>query len=773
MATRKKTPKSANTKLQNRYFDRDESWLAFNGRVLEEAQDKGNPLLERVKFLAITASNLDEFYEIRLAAILQRLEEGHDERGADGRTLAETLDHLRGHVHNFVTAQYACWNDLLLPELGRHGIHVLAWTELDNEQRNHASHYYQTEVDPLLTPVTIDPAHPFPRVLNKALCVALLLRRKRKGTPGPVLGVVTVPRSLPRLVKLPSDEGTTNYIFLHDLIENHAKTLYRGYEILSTTAFRVTRNSNLYLQEEESRNLLESVRAELHNRRKGDAVRLEIDSDAHPEIVEQLRMNYELDEWQVFRTDGPVNLNRLMNLYSETPRPDLKYRPFTGRELRLHRTSTDMFEELRRGDVLLHHPYDSYDPVVAFIESAARDPRIVSIKQTLYRTSADSPIFQALIEAAQSTEVTVVVELMARFDEASNIRWARNMEDAGVQVFHGIVGLKTHCKLALIVRRDPDGVTRRYVHLGTGNYNPVTSRFYTDLSLLTADHEITAAVHSVFNYLTAHAERDDYKPLQVSPLTLAQSQIRLIHREADHARAGRPARIIAKMNSLLEPSIIEALYDASNAGVEIDLIVRGICALRPGVRGMSDRIHVRSIVGRFLEHSRIYCFANGGNEEIYSGSADWMPRNLFERCEVIFPIKDPQLRQRVRGEILAAYLVDNVKARLLRADGSYVRATAGKNPTFSAQEFFMHVAEGKDSVANIPMTAAEAAHLRKEILPVPHAVAAPKQVLAIAAHEAKENGSASNSPKNGSASANGGARPAADARVKTQVPAAE
>jgi len=714
-STKSRTAQSAPE--PSRFIDRDESWLSFNGRVLEEAQDESNPLLERVKFLAITASNLDEFFEIRLASIMQRLEEGHNDTGRGGQTLQYTLERLKGQVHKFVAAQYECWNSQLLPELSHHGIHVLLWSELDNDQRAFATAYYEAEVDPLLTPVTIDPAHPFPRVINKALCVALLLKRKRKGSPGPVLGVVTVPRSLPRLVKLPSDEGTTNYLFLHDLIEAQAKALYRGYDVIDTSAFRVTRNSNLYLQEEESRSLLESVRAELHNRRKGDAVRLEIDSDAHPEIVEQLRMNYELDEWQVFRTDGPVNLNRLMNLHSETPNPGLKYKPFVPREFRLHRQSTDMFDELRRGDVLLHHPYDSYDPVVAFIESASEDPRIVSIKQTLYRTSADSSIFQALIEAAQSTEVTVVVELMARFDEASNIRWARNLEDAGVQVFHGIVGLKTHCKLALIVRRDPDGVTRSYAHLGTGNYNPVTSRFYTDLSLLTADPAITSAVHSVFNYLTAHAERDDYAPLQVAPLTLAQAQVQLVEREAEHARGGRPARIIAKMNSLLEFSMIDALYKASAAGVQIDLIVRGICALRPGVKGLSENIRVRSIVGRFLEHSRIYCFANGGNEEIYCGSADWMPRNFFERCETIFPIKDPGLRHRIRNEILAAYLADDTKARHMRSDGSYPHVRTGKQGGFSVQDFLMKVSEGKASADSIPTSPAEIKLRRSEFGP--------------------------------------------------------
>ncbi|HEY0760531.1 MAG TPA: polyphosphate kinase 1 [Acidisarcina sp.] len=691
---------------QNLYFGRDESWLSFNRRVLQEAQDTNNPLLERVKFLAITASNLDEFVEIRVAGVLQRIEDGYKTPGLDGLTPQQTLDSLVEDMHEFVRGQYACWNEQLLPALHSSGVRVLQWSELDDAACTHASEFYQREVDPLLTPITLDPAHPFPRVINKALCLALLLRRKRKGSVGPVLGVLTIPRALPRLVSLPSTSGTHDYIFLHDLIERHAAGMYRGYEILSKAAFRVTRNSNLYFQEEEARTLLETVRGELHNRRKGDAVRLEIEDGAAPEIVDHLRINFELEESQVFRTDGPVNLSRLMFLHSDTPRPDLKFAPFVPRELRLNRRATDLFDDLRHRDILLHHPFDSYDGVMGFIESAAKDPEVISIKQTLYRTSSDSAMFRALTEAAQSKEVTVVVELMARFDEASNIRWARDLEDAGVQVFHGIVGLKTHCKLALLVRRDPDGAIRRYAHLGTGNYNPNTAKFYTDISLLTADPVLTERVHNVFRYLTAHSEADDYAPLLVAPLTMAESFIGLIHREAEHAIAGRPAQIIAKMNSLLEPAIIDALYAASQAGVQVDLIIRGICAVRPGLKGVSENIRVRSIVGRFLEHSRIFYFANGGDEEIFCGSADWMPRNLFERCEVVFPVRDLQLRSRLRNEILAAYLADSRKARLLGPDGAYTYAAqtpAGKSaPAFDAQEFLMRLAEGKVSIEEIP-----------------------------------------------------------------------
>jgi polyphosphate kinase len=704
------------TQKQKLFNGRDYSWMQFNRRVLEEAEDPANPLLERVKFLAITGSNLDEYVEIRQAGLMQRIEDGYREPGYDGLRPDESLKVLTAEIHSFVDAQYRCWNSHLLPVLRRQGIRLLEWSELDEQARDFAQTYFQREVDPLLTPIAIDPAHPFPRVLNKALCLALLLRLKRRSSGPQVLGVVTVPRALPRFVRLPTADGTYDYILLQDLIAQNLSGMYRGYEVQARAAFRVTRNSNLYFEEEEARSLLESIRVELHNRRKGDAVRLEIESSADPEIVERLRVNFELDEDQVFRGDGPVNLSRLMFFYSDVERADLKFTPFTPRPLILSRKSTSIFDELRHRDILLHHPYDSYEPVMKFVEQGATDPAVVTIKQTLYRTSHDSPMFQALIEAAATKETTLVVELMARFDEASNIRWARSMEDAGVQVFHGVVGLKTHCKLAMLVRRDEDGVTRRYCHLGTGNYNPVTARFYTDLSLLTCDPQITERVHMVFNYLTAHAEVDDYRPLLVAPLTMAESFLGLIRREMEHARAGRPAHIIAKMNALLEPSVIEALYQASQAGVEIDLIIRGISILRPGVKGLSEHIRVRSIVGRFLEHSRIFHFANGGESEIYLGSADWMPRNLFERCEVVFPVRDAAAKARILEEIMPAYLADTTKARLQQSDGNYIFASKvfKDAPAFSSQDFLTKLAEGKTEldVIPVPMPAERAAKPR-------------------------------------------------------------
>ncbi len=685
------------------YLNRELSWLQFNARVLEEAEDSHNPLLERVKFLAITASNLDEFFEIRVSSLLQRIEDGYADAGPDGLTPQAERDRLSVALQDFVAGQYSCWNQNLRPQLAEHGVRVLSLDELDGHAREFVEHYCLQELDPLLTPVTVDPAHPFPRVINKALCQALLLRRRRRASES-YMGVVTVPRALPRLIKLPSQEGTDDYIALADLVELHTARMYRGYDIVAQGSFRITRNSNLYVQEEESRNLLESVRTELHNRRRGDAVRLEIEADSGAEITDRLREIFELDEWQVFKAHGPVNLSRLSHLYSETDRPDLKFKPFVAREWALPKGTNDVFEAIRQKDVLLHHPFDSYSPVVSFIEAAAEDPRVLSIKQTLYRTNEKSPIIDALVEAAASKEVTTVIEVKARFDEASNIRWARTLEDAGVQVFHGLVGLKTHCKLALIARKDPDGVIRRYAHLGTGNYNSITAQFYTDISLITANEEITMAVHRVFNFLTAYSEQASYDPLLVAPLEMAERIAGLIRREADHARDKKPAHIIAKMNSLLDKDVIQELYEASRAGVQIDLIVRGICTLRPGVRGLSDNIRVRSIVGRFLEHSRIFYFENGGNPETYLGSADWMPRNLYERVETLFPIRDTLLKDRIRHEILAPYLADNAKARILRADGSYAlhHPRSRTAQPFGAQDFLIAIAEGKKSIDAIP-----------------------------------------------------------------------
>jgi polyphosphate kinase len=677
------------------YLNRHLQWMAFNQRVLEEARDPRNPLLERVKFLAITANNLDEFVEIRVSSFLQNLEHGSQQISPDGLTTAEELARVSQSMHQFVAAQDKCWNDELLPALAKHQIRVLSVDQLNPKAEQFAKNFYDRRVYPMLTPVTVDPTHPFPHVLNKALCIAFLLHKRKRNGNKPFFGVVTVPRALPRLLRVPTGNGGFHFVFLQDIISRYADKLYRGYEILASAPFRVTRNSNLYLEEEESRTLLEAVDSQVAQRRKGEAVRLEIAANAHPDIVSHLVSTFELDDALVFRVAGPVNLQRLFHLYEETPRPDLKYGKFTPRQVHIGHDADSMFEVLRQHDVLLHHPYDAYDPVVRFLQTAARDPRVLSMKQTLYRTNTDSPIALALLEAAGKKEVTVVVELKASFDETSNIRWARSFEDAGVQVFHGLANLKTHAKLSLVVRQDADGKIRRYAHLGTGNYNPSTAKFYSDFSFFTADPAITAAVHDVFNFLTAYAEKPHYRPLLVAPKDMAKTVIALIEREARHARRGRPARIIAKCNAVVDPPVIRALYRASQAGVEIDLIVRGQCTLVPGLRGISSRIRVRSIVGRFLEHSRIYFFENGGTPEIYLGSADWMPRNLYERVEVLFPVKHEALRDRLCKEILPAYLSDNKKARVLGSDGQYtpVSKTRG-NQGFSVQEHLMELATG-------------------------------------------------------------------------------
>jgi polyphosphate kinase len=691
-----------------RFFNRHLSWMQFNQRVLEEARDPGNPLLERVKFLGITASNLDEFVEVRLAGLMQQVEHGNREPSADGRIPEQVLAELTSKISSFVYEQYECWRDELVPALEDESVRVLGRGDLRPEARDYIENFYTKTIEPILTPVTVDPAHPFPHVLNKALCLAFLLKRKRRASQI-YLGVVTVPRALPRLVRLPSPKDKVEYVFLHDVVHAFAERLYHGYEILSAAAFRVTRNSNLYLEEEESRSILESVDLQIHRRRKGSAVRLEIEAGANQEIVERLEANFRLSPEQVFRVNGPINLSRLFNLYEQTARPDLKYRPFAPRELNLKPGSSSLFELVRKRNILLHHPYDSYATVVRFIESAAHDPDVLSIKQTLYRTSENSPIVRALIEAAAKKEVAVVVELKARFDEASNIRWARNLQDAGVQVFHGVVGLKTHCKLALVARREPDGQIRRYAHLGTGNYNPSTARFYTDLSLLTSDTHLTSAVHHVFNYLTAHSERSQYSPLFVAPLNLGRNFLALIERETAHARAGRPAFIFAKFNSLLDEKIIQALYRASQAGVRIELIVRGACTLRPGVRGLSSRIRVRSVIGRFLEHSRIFIFGNAGKTEVFLGSADWMQRNIYERVEVIFRLRDPVLCDQIFTEVVAPYLADTLKTRVLMPDGEYVRLHGARRLAhlrnghrFNVQEFLIEFTEGRQNLDSVP-----------------------------------------------------------------------
>ena len=677
------------------YTNREISWLRFNERVLEEARDPNNPLLERVKFLAIVANNLDEFFEIRVAGLLQQMEAGVHDAGPDGLLPEEVFEAVSVETHRMVHEQYACWNEELLPALKKAEVHIRSSQDLEPAEQEFIRDYWLRELHPVLTPLTVNPAHPIPRVVNKSLCLAVLLKDSRGDT---LFGVVTVPRLLPRLIRLPrEDEGRrVDYVFLADLVRAHIPELYRGYEILGTAAFRITRNSDLYLDEEEADDLLLAIEDELKRRRKGDTVRLEIDAAAPKQIERRLRAIYHLSEKQVYRVNGPVNLNRLMMLYGATRRPDLKDAPYHPAEYPFTEDLDQLFAEIRQRDILLHHPYDSFQPVIQFVQSAARDPDVLAIKQTLYRTTEDSPIMDALLKAAEAgKEVTVIVELKARFDEASNIRWARQLQDAGVYVAYGVVGLKTHCKLSMLVRREAGGL-RRYAHIGTGNYNATTARVYTDLGLMTAREDITSDVAEVFNLLTTQSDHPEVKKLLVAPFNMMDSILAKIDREIEHARAGRPARIVCKMNSLQDVKVVKALYRASQSGVEVDLIVRGICSIRPGIPGISDRIRVRSIVGRYLEHSRIYMFENGSKPEIYTGSADWMPRNLRRRVEILCPIEDPVLIRRIQSRILSPCMADNIKARELLPDGDHrgVEASNGRT-AISSQEILMGLARGE------------------------------------------------------------------------------
>ncbi len=652
------------------FFNPMASRLAWIRRVLAEAHQTRHPELERVKFLAIAATLLDEFFEIPVAALLQRIEDGAltpDASGLDARAELSLVDR---ETHALTGEMHRCWNQQVRPALAARGVRWVNWKQLEASGRRASLRFYRQEVDPLITPVVINPARPFPRVGNKGLCLAFRLRRRRAR----FLGILTLPRTLPRWLRLPGVGKEECYLPLASLVTAQADELFQGYEVTDAAAFRITRNSNLYLNEEEARSILDLVSGEVLNRRKGDVVRLEIESGAPAGLAESLRANFKLDAWQVFEAPAPVNLPRLLDLWRLSQRAELKFPPLRPRVPDWPREPKAWFERLRRGDLLLHHPYESYAPVNDFLQLAARDPRVQALRMTLYRTDEHSSAMRALAEAAVHKDVAAVVEIKARFDELSNIGWARSLEASGVRVFHGIVGLKTHCKLALIIRRDEDGKLRRYAHLGTGNYNSETARQYTDLSLFTSHPGLTTGAEEVFRYLTASTRpRRRGSWLVQAPEGLARRLLGLIEREAVHARQGRPARIMARMNGLLDPEIILALYRASRAGVEIDLIVRGVCALRPGLRGISDRIRVKSVTGRFLEHTRALWVANAGAEEVYAGSADWMPRNLHGRVEVMFPILDAEPRRRVRDETLRLYLADDLQSWWLLPDGRYVR----------------------------------------------------------------------------------------------------
>jgi polyphosphate kinase len=672
------------------YHNREYSWLGFNRRVLEEAGDPAQPLLERVKFLAIVDSNLTEFFEVRVARLQEQMDAGVAPVTPDHLSAREQWKGVHEIAHSLTEDLYRTWNEQVRPALENVGIRIVAMTQVDEVQRAFCTHFFERELGPVLTPFTLDPAHPLPRLLSQALCLAALLEdetseRTRR------LGIVPVPRVLPRLVRLPG--GKHEYVTLADLAAAFIGRLYHGRRIVAVAPFRVTRNANLEVDEESVPDLLAAIEDQLRHRRRGDIVRFEISSKATEDLRQQLLEAFDLDPQQVYLVDGPVNMARMMQVYQEAAAPALKDPPLHPARVDLPSDPEAIFSRLRQGDVLLHHPFESFGHVLEFVEGATRDPQVLAIKQTLYRTSADSPLARALMHAAESgKQVVVVVELKARFDEAANIAWARRLEASGVHVVYGLVGLKTHAKLTLVVRREGDGI-RRYAHLGTGNYNPSTARIYTDLGLLTARDTMTADVARVFDFLTSLSRPAKMERMLIAPFDMLGRITSLIRREAEHARAGRPARIVAKMNALADEAVIEALYEASIAGVSIDLIVRGICVLRPGIPDVSERIRVTSVVGRFLEHSRIFSFENGGSPEVYIGSADWMPRNLRHRVEVLFPVEEPALRDRLRNEILGTYLADRVKARRILSDGSHERVQPQPGePMVSAQSALLELA---------------------------------------------------------------------------------
>jgi polyphosphate kinase len=675
--------------LAEQFLNRELSWLEFNQRVLDQARDPATPLLERLKFFSITSSNLDEFFEVRVAGLKQQVESDVVERSIDGRTASETMHAVTGRVRQMVEQQYDCWRNELRPALANNRLRFLEFAELSAADLQWLENYYFTEVRPVLTPLVIDPAHPFPQLLNKSLNMMVQLEMAHGEQVLRHLAVVQVPRVLPRLVRLPGEAGRREYVFLGQVIGHYLANLFPGTRILGDWDFRVTRNSELYIDEEEVANLLKAVETELHNRRRGAAVRLEVEQDCPPEIRHALLGTLRLEEEDLYAIDGPLNPTQLMAVYDGDHSPELRDTPFVAPVAAPLRGRKSFFAAIRERDILLHHPYENFNSVVGFLEQAAEDPNVLAIKQTLYRTGGDRRIVGTLMNAVRNgKEVTAVVELRARFDEANNILWARQLEEAGVHVVYGLVGFKIHAKMALVVRKDEDGI-RRYVHLGTGNYNPNTARLYTDLSLFTCRPDFGEDATNLFNLLTGICQFQGTRKLLVAPFELRDRILALIQREAQHAADGLPARIIAKMNALVDATVIEALYQASQAGVKIDLIVRGICCLRPGVRGVSDNITVRSIVDRFLEHARVWYFENACQPEVFVGSADWMPRNLLRRIEVVFPIEDGVLRERVRREVLELALSDNVKARHLQPDGTYLPSSIapGAKPCRSQYEF--------------------------------------------------------------------------------------
>ncbi|HJZ68229.1 MAG TPA: polyphosphate kinase 1 [Blastocatellia bacterium] len=664
-------------------LNRETSWLEFNRRVLEEALDSSQPLLERLKFSSIFSTNLDEFFMIRVSALKQQIDEGVTELSLDGLTPAAQIKLIGERLRPMLAEQMRCFKEVLLPEFASHNIVVSPYRALSDRERRGLGEYFMENVFPVLTPQAVDPSHPFPYISNLSLNLGVMIEPNGAAR----FARVKVPPLVGRLVPVGGEESN-EFILLEELIAANAAVLFPGMRATDMHAFRVTRDADIEIREEEASDLLQAVEREVRKRRFGTAVRLEVASSMPGEMVRYLASSLRLTADDVYAIDGPLNIPDLLALY-RIDQPDLKDKPFTASVPAALKTNEPIFDVIKRQDVLVHHPYNSFSSVIDFISTAAVDPDVLAIKMTLYRTGPASPVIQALSDASErGKQVAVLVELKARFDEESNIEWARRLERAGVHVVYGLIGLKTHCKLALVVRREADSL-RRYIHFGTGNYNPTTARIYTDLGLFTADGRFGADATELFNYLTGFSQQTEYRRLLVAPLNLRERMTALIEREIEHHQNGDPARIIIKINSLTDTKMIRMLYEASQAGLPIDLLVRGVCTLRPGVPGLSDTITVTSIVGRFLEHSRIFYFLNGGQEEVYIGSADWMQRNLDRRVELVVPIEDPRLRKHLKEDVLDVCLRDNVKARRLLPDGSYerVRTSDGKEKIDSQSHF--------------------------------------------------------------------------------------
>lgn len=670
------------------YYNRELSWLDFNYRVLSEARDKNIPLMERLKFLSITASNLDEFFMIRVASLIDQVHAGYTKKDISGMTSKEQIDAILSVTHNFTATQYSTYNRCFLPALKKEGLKIVTeFEKLTPKQAEYVDTYFRQEVFPVLTPMAVDSSRPFPLIRNKTLNIgALLMDKKKKDRID--FATVQVPSVLPRVVTIPADEDNcTTIILLEQIIEKNIQRLFLNYKVLCATPFRVMRNADLTIDEDEAADLLIEIEKQLKKRQWGEAIRLEVEDNIDKRLLKVLRKALNINEEAIYRVNGPLDLTFLMKVYGMEGFEHLKEEPYKPQQPKMLDAARNLFEQIREHDILVHHPYESFNPVVNFVRLAAKDPDVLAIKQTLYRVSSHSPIIAALAEAAENgKQVSVLVELKARFDEENNIVWARKLEKAGCHVIYGLLGLKTHSKITLVVRREEDGI-RRYVHLGTGNYNDSTAKLYTDMGMFTCKNLYGEDATAVFNMLSGYSEPLGWNKLSLAPLWLRDKFVSLITREQENAKNGSPAKIIAKMNSLCDPGIIDALYAASQDGVKIELIVRGICCLRAGVPGLSENIQVRSIVGTFLEHARIFYFENNGQPEIYMGSADWMPRNLDKRVEILFPVEDPVLKEQVK-HILDIQLADTKKAHLLMPDGSYEKVDQrGKSPLNSQMYF--------------------------------------------------------------------------------------